>query len=268
MTKFITILMLVAWVASAPARAQDWPVYGGDDGGSHYSPLTQINRDNVADLELAWSYQTGHLAEHPRRPSFFAGFHVTPLLLPEEAGQSLVLCTPYNRIIALDPTTGEERWNFDSEMELGPIGMRFNCRGIAYWKDSQASNGAACQYRIFMGTQDLRLVAVDARNGNRCQSFGENGEVNIRPMVVESYPQFKRGEVYFSSAPAIVSDVVILGSSDNTKFRTAINPTGFVRAFDARTGEHRWSFDPLDHALAQWADSFVFVSHGSAPCVE
>ena len=171
--------------------------------------------------------------------------HVTPLLLPEEAGQSLVLCTPYNRIIALDPTNGEERWNFDSKMELGPIGLRFNCRGIAYWKDSQAINGAACQHRIFMGTEDLRLIAVDARNGNRCGNFGENGEVNIEPMVVESYPQFKRGEVHFSSAPAVVSDVVILGSSDNTKFRSAINPTGFVRAFDARTGEHRWSFDPI-----------------------
>ena len=246
MTKFIIIIfMLFGWVASGTAWAQSWSVYGGDDGGSHYSSLTQINRDNVADLELAWSYQTGHIARYPKRPSFFAGFHVTPLLLPEQAGRSLVLCTAYNRIIALDPTTGEERWSFDPEMELGPIGLRFNCRGIAYWKDGEASDGAACQHRLFMGTRDLRLVAVDARNGERCHSFGDNGEVNILPMVVESYPQFKRGQVHFSSPPAIVGDVVILGSSDNTKFKSAINPIGYVRAFDARTGALRWRFDPI-----------------------
>lgn len=232
-------------------------MYGGDDGGSHYSPLTRIDRDNVEHLELAWSYRTGHVARLPER-KVAAGFHVTPILVPKEAGQSLVFCTPYNRIIALNPATGDERWAFDPELEIGPFGTRFNCRGISYWADTRAPEDAVCTHRIFMGTEDLRLFSVDARSGERCRTFGSNGEVNVKPMVLEKTPDFQPGDVHFSSPPAIVGDVVILGSSDNTKFNSADNPSGAVRAFDARSGAFRWSFDPVprnegDPQAAEWS---------------
>ena len=96
------------------AQAQDWPYYGYDQGGSRFSPLTQINRDNVNELELAWSHRHGDLDRYPDR-RMFAGYHTTPILVPEAAGASLIFCTPFNRIIALDPATGEERWSHDPE---------------------------------------------------------------------------------------------------------------------------------------------------------
>jgi quinoprotein glucose dehydrogenase len=233
-------------------------VYGGDNGGRHYSPLAQISRDNVQDLELAWSYQTGHIARYPER-KLFAGFHVTPILLPKDAGDTLVFCTPYNRIVALDPASGDERWVFDPQMELGPFGTRYNCRGVAYWWDEDAPPDQACSHRIFMGTEDLRLMAIDAQNGHRCKAFGTNGEVNVKLMVLATAADIRHGDVHFSSPPAVVRDVVILGTSDNTKFFRADNPSGAVRAFDARTGELRWYFDPVprnrdDPQAASWTE--------------
>ena len=89
--------------------------YGGDAGGRHYSASGKIDRSNVGDLELAWSFQHGELEDFDG-PRMTASWHVTPILLPEDAGRSLVICTPFNRVIALDPVTGEERWAFDPEV--------------------------------------------------------------------------------------------------------------------------------------------------------
>jgi len=254
-------------LSSIEARAAgDWTHYGGDEGGSHYSTLDQINRENVAHLGLAWSYQTGEIARHPERTAF-ASFHVTPLLLPEAAGRSLVLCTPFNRIIALDPASGRERWTYDPDIELGPMGVRYNCRGIAYWEDTRASVTAACRHRLFMGTSDLRLVAVDARTGAACAGFGTAGQVSLKETVkaeaeakatLIGRPADQRpGDIQFSSPPVVVAETVILGSSNNTKFRRDDGPSGTVRAFDVRSGAPRWSFDPVprnpgDPQAANW----------------
>ena len=173
-----TVLVLACIPLAAPAQSPQWLHYGGDEGGSHYSALADINRGNVAQLAPAWQYQTGELARHPDRKAM-ASFHVTPLLLPPAAGESLVFCTPFNRIIALDPATGKERWAYDPGLDLGPPGSRFNCRGIAYWEDTQAPADAACRHRLFMGTSDLRLVAVDAATGKACDAFGAAGAVDV-----------------------------------------------------------------------------------------
>ena len=122
-----------------PGWAQDWTYYGFDQGGSRFSPLDQINRDNIADLELAWSYRHGDLERHPDR-KLFAGFHATPILLPEAAGRSLVFCTPFNRIIALDPATGRERWTHDPDIEMSDIPSRLKCLGVAYWRNPDAGD--------------------------------------------------------------------------------------------------------------------------------
>jgi quinoprotein glucose dehydrogenase len=241
-------------VLASTISAQQWLYYGGDQGGAHYSPLRQIDRSNVAGLQTAWLYRTGALERHPDRKAF-ASFHATPILLPTDAGRSLVFCTPFNRIVALDPARGTERWTFDSELELGPVGTRYNCRGIAYWRDPEAAAHVACRHRLFMGTGDLRLIAIDARTGRRCAGFGNHGEVDIAPALmaeVQAKAQatgrpaaYRHGDLQFTSPPAVVGDRVVLGSSNNTKFRRIDGPSGVVRAFDARNGKLRWTFDPV-----------------------
>ena len=151
-----------------------WPTYAGAEGGSRYSPLNQINRSNVQDLEIAWIYNTGHLDKAPQLAPM-VGFQATPILLPEEAGGHLALCDPLNRIIALDPASGEQRWLFDPEIDLRPFAGRFNCRGVSYWRDPEAGGAEACAHRLILATNDRRLVAVDARSGAPCEGFGEGG---------------------------------------------------------------------------------------------
>jgi quinoprotein glucose dehydrogenase len=252
---------------NVPAVAEDWPAFGGDQGGKHYSSLTQIDRSNVGDLELAWSYRHGELEEF-KGPRMTASWHVTPILLPEAANQSLVICTPFNRVIALDPVTGEERWSFDPEVGESPEWSRHNCRGVAYWQDAQADEGAACKHRIFAGTETMRLLALDALTGEACRDFGVTGSVDVDSLTRVKMPGLKRGDMQFSSPPVIINDTVVMGSSDNTKATRSNNPSGAVRAFDARTGQLRWSFDPVprtpgDPAAADW-DADALARTGGA----
>ncbi|MGI9343301.1 MAG: pyrroloquinoline quinone-dependent dehydrogenase [Gammaproteobacteria bacterium] len=247
MTGFKMAGLAVAQVVAAAAVAADgdWLHYGGDAGGSHYSTLTQVNRGNVAGLERAWSYRTGDIARHPDRRAM-AALNVTPILVPASAGGALVFCSAMNRVIALDPVTGVERWVFDPEIELGPPGNKFLCRGVTYWADPSANESAnACAHRIFTATKDLRLIAIDARTGERCAGFGDAGEVDVRPEIWDDVPDLNEGDVQFSAPPIVAGDVVIIGSADNTKFWRADSPSGAVRAYDARSGNKRWEFEPL-----------------------
>ncbi|MDB4307666.1 pyrroloquinoline quinone-dependent dehydrogenase [Gammaproteobacteria bacterium] len=252
----LSTLLAILLLFGGTAVAQEWPAYGGDAGGRHYSTSGKIDRSNVGDLELAWSFQHGELEDFAG-PRMTASWHVTPILLPEEAGRSLVICTPFNRVIALDPVTGEERWAFDPE--VGRVGgfIRHNCRGVAYWQDLEAEQTAACKHRIFAGTETMRLVAIDARTGKQCRDFGVQGTVDVDPLTRVKTPDLKRGDMQFASPPAVIGNIVVVGSSDNTKATQSNNPSGAVRAFDARTGQLRWRFDAVprnsgDPAAAGW----------------
>lgn len=238
------LLMLCMAAVLTPAQASDWQHYGGDEGGTHYSTLSQITRDNVGDLQQVWQYRTGDIERHPEYRTTTA-LNVTPILTPKAAGESLVLCAAMNRIIALDPVTGLERWVHDPQIDLGNPGEKFLCRGVAYWEDTIAATQSSCKHRIFSGTKDLRLLALDARTGKLCADFGENGTVNVKPDIYSEVPDMQPGDVSFAAPPVTINDLVIVGSSDNTKFWRADSPRGKIRAFDARTGERRWSFDPL-----------------------
>jgi quinoprotein glucose dehydrogenase len=261
------LLVALALTYATQATANDWLHYGGDSGGSHYSPLTQIDKDNVGDLELAWSYRTGDIERHPEHKAM-AALNVTPILLPESAGASLVLCASMNRVIALDPVSGKERWVYDPDIILGPPGNKFLCRGVVYWEDEVAESGSMCKHRIFTGTKDLRLIGLDAVSGKPCEDFGTGGTVDIRPDVFEDVPDLREGDVQFSAPPVTIDDVVIIGMADNTKFWRADNPSGEVRAFDARTGEPRWSFDPIprdpnDPAASDWTEEAMQKTGGA-----
>lgn len=227
-----------------PAQS-DWPQVGSNQGGSRYSPLSQISRKNVWQLERAWTWRHGEFENFPeRRP--YSGFHATPILLPEVAGGSLVLCTPANRIVALNPGTGTERWNFDPQITTSKTPQRLQCLGVTYWRDAAAAADQQCAHRILAGTNDRRLVAVDALTGNPCVGFGTNGQVDVNPLFASTKPApADPWGVQFSAPPVVVNGVLVIGHINNMKNQLASAPSGAVRAFDARTGEFRWSFDPV-----------------------
>ncbi len=233
--------------------AQEWSVWGGDPGGARYSALNQINVDTIDDLEIAWQVQTGAVEKYPEIANLFAGFQVNPILLPENAGRHLILCTPFHDIIALDPETGEERWRYEPDVHMGgyasdddPEGKKSlpfkKCRGVSLWQDSNDPSGF-CASRILTGTTDLRLIALDARSGQPCPDFGANGEKDVNDIYLTKKPAW-RNEVQFYSPPVIIGDLMVIGTSVRDNHRIDA-PSGAIRAFNVRTGEMAWEWDPI-----------------------
>jgi quinoprotein glucose dehydrogenase len=224
-----------------PAAVPDdlsWVSYGGDPGQQRHSAIRQITPSNVAHLQVAWTYRTGETTERRGKWTRYAKFQATPIVV---AG-SLVLCTPFARVIALDPVNGKERWVHDPELKFPERvpGEKFGCRGVASWLDPQIEAGGACRDRVFVATTDRRIIALDARTGMPCRGFGSEGQVAVpleRPELAES-------ELQFTSAPAVARDVVVVGSASGDNGR-AFGPSGTVRAYDARTGLPRWTFEPV-----------------------
>jgi quinoprotein glucose dehydrogenase len=229
--------LAVALLAAVPAFA--WVHWGGDRGGTRFSPLAQITPANVDNLVRAWEFHTGDLDSRPRAAMARTKFEATPLLVED----SLIFCSPFNEVIALDPGGGAQKWRYDPKISTTQRpGNRYTCRGVAYWVDDQAAEGAACKARIFMGTNDARVIALDARTGIPCADFGTGGEVKLEIERPLQWP----GEFQITSAPVVSRGVVIVGSSISDNRRVEA-PLGTVRAFDARTGQARWSWDPLVH---------------------
>jgi len=249
------LLTCCSMLAASAGRAADphagWAYYGGTQDGIRYSSLKQIDRDNVRSLEVAWVYHTGEIERRGKALIMNSSTQDTPTLV---AG-SLLVCTPFNRLIALDPASGTERWVFDAEIDLGhPLPYQYNCRGVTGWENPRAGRGEACASRVFMGTNDERLFALDAKTGERCRDFGVNGEIR----VTQRRPQQFAGERKLVSAPVVVNGVVAVGSFVMDNLRTDA-PLGTVFAFDAVTGEARWQFDPIPRAAgtpaaATWLD--------------
>ena len=237
------LLIVAAGCTGAATRAGnnavepgDWPAYGRDPGGARFSPLREVNTTNVGGLREVWRYRTGDVSDgtiYPRKSTFEA----TPILF---AGM-LYLSTPFNRVIALDPETGAERWTYDSKIDLTVrYSEAFASRGVSAWADPSAQPNAVCARRIFLPTIDARLIALDAATGKPCHDFAAGGTIDL---TLDVGPVAK-GEYGVTSPPAVVSGVVIVGSSmgDN---RGVDLERGTVRAFDARTGAKRWSWDPI-----------------------
>ncbi|MBB4771200.1 membrane-bound PQQ-dependent dehydrogenase, glucose/quinate/shikimate family [Xanthomonas sp. LMG 8993] len=222
---------------NAPAD-DDWAAYGRSQAGQRYSPLQQINRDNVAQLKQAWVFHTGDL------PSKRWGAETTPL----KVGDSLYLCTARNQVIALDAASGKERWRYDPKVKDEAIPYTAACRGVSYYQVPVAANDAAaavaaegaplCRTRIIEGTLDGRLIALDARSGKPCTDFGNNGQVDITVGMGQTPP----GYVSINSPPAIVRGVVVTGHQvlDGQK---RYEPSGVIEGFDAVTGQLRWAWD-------------------------
>ncbi|MBI2752526.1 MAG: pyrroloquinoline quinone-dependent dehydrogenase [Betaproteobacteria bacterium] len=219
----------------------EWREYGGDKGGLKYSALSQINRGNVNALRVAWEHHSGDFSDGKSETSKTT-FQVTPLVV----GDTLYYCTPFNRIFALDAETGKQRWVFDPGQGTKKLFSfyQLNCRGVAYWADGQANDRGsavrACRERIFEGTTDSELIAVDAKTGKLCPDFGNNGRISLRDGLAKA-PAW---EYFVTSPPMAVRDVVVVGALVADDLRTDA-PAGVVRAFDARTGALRWAWDPV-----------------------
>jgi quinoprotein glucose dehydrogenase len=219
----------------------EWPHYGGDQGGMRYSPLTQITPENVHLLEPAWVVRTGDVFQGQGGAT---AFEATPIVV---AG-TMYLCTPYNRVLALDPETGEERWSYDPLLDRSvDYANQFVCRGVAHWADPELPAEATCSRRILTATNDARLIALDAATGHPCAAFGEAGEVDLQQGVGElAWP----GEYQMTSPPLVLGDLVVVGSAVNDNARIDA-PSGVVRAYDARSGALRWSWDPVPSDLEE-----------------
>ena len=237
-------IALALWMLTAAAAADGgWTAYGGDPGGTRYSTLKQITRENVTRLKPVWTYHTGALQPETARNEK-AAFEATPILVDG----SLYLTTPFNEVIALDPGSGAARWTYDPKVSRRHDYSEITSRGVSAWTDSKAPAGAPCKLRIFEGTIDARLIALDGKTGKPCDAFGAHGTVDLARDVVYG-PEFT-GDYEVTSAPAIVGDLVITGSAiaDNTAVDM---PRGVVRAYDARTGALRWTWDPIPWAEKQ-----------------
>ena len=247
----LTIEGEAAIVRPVPDGAGEaWASYGGDKGGARYVAADQITPDNVTDMEIAWTLETGAF-DGREEAKARAAFEATPLLVEG----SLVFCTQFQDVIAVDPGTGTETWRYNPGVDAaGHPANQYTCRGVSYWQDSLADPDAACASRLYVGTVDSRLIALDARTGAPCADFGDGGTVNVKPSMDLRWP----GEYQITSAPAIIGDTVVTGSAISDNLRTEA-PLGTVHAFDARTGAVKWRFnpvpqDPADPALASWAD--------------
>ena len=236
-------LLLTFLVAVVPGANNGWPTYGGDPGGSRYSTLTQINRENVSRLKVAWEFHTGAL-EPKTALNEKAAFEATPILVDG----SLYFSTPFDQVFALDPQTGREQWKFDPEVDRSHGYSEVSSRGVAAWVDTAAASAAACRLRIFEGTIDARLLALDGKTGKPCANFGRGGTVDLSRGVVYG-PEF-RGDYEVTSAPAVVGNVVITGSSIGDNGAVDM-PRGVVRAYDVRTGALRWTWNPIEWAEKQ-----------------
>ncbi|WP_142781859.1 pyrroloquinoline quinone-dependent dehydrogenase [Agrobacterium sp. T29] len=226
-----------AEVARADPVEEDngWSSYGRDPGGSRYSSASQITPQNVSTLQVAWSMNTGAL-EGKGDAAKSTAFEATPILVENK----LIFCTQFNEVVAVHPATGAVIWRHDPKVatDRKPTNQ-YTCRGISFWKDSNKENGV-CAKRIISGTVDSRLIALDADTGVSCDDFGHGGAVEIEPDIRLRWP----GEFQITSAPAIIGDTVITGSSIGDNLRQHA-PLGTVHAFDTRTGALKWRFNPI-----------------------
>ncbi|MEX1829613.1 glucose/quinate/shikimate family membrane-bound PQQ-dependent dehydrogenase [Luteibacter sp. CQ10] len=238
----------------------DWTDYGGSPFGQRYSPLTQINADNVQHLDVAWKIQTGDMPG-PGDPT-----ETTAENTPLKIGDTVYLCTPHSRVIAVDAATGARRWEFDPQLQ-SPVGFKhwehMTCRGVSYHDDAKyasaqapapattapasasstwvptATASAICPRRLFLPTADARLIALDADTGKPCADFGNQGTVDLRANI----GPFTPGGYYSTSPPAVTRDLVIIGGhvTDN---ESTNEPSGVIRAYDVHDGHLVWNWDP------------------------
>ncbi len=217
-----TLPFPIAMVDPPAAANGDWAHYGRTSSGTRFVPFDQINAGNVSDLEVAWTYRTG----------VDGAFKATPLQIAD----SLYMCLAGNVVVSLDAATGQERWRFDPKVKDSRIGFTTTCRGVTFYRSPEPTG--ECAERILTATTDARLIAVDTKTGQRCRSFGIEGEVNL----LAGMGDVKPGWYYVTSPPTIARNVAVLGGwvVDNVETQ---EPSGVIRGFNPIDGQLIWAWD-------------------------
>ena len=227
---------------SEQGAANDWTAYGGSSDGLRFSALNQISKDNVKNLEVAWTYHTGDLRQDADATEYT--FEATPL----KANGMLYFCTPHNEVHALDPETGAVKWKFMPNKDRSYLQQHQTCRGVSYYEETpvaaqdSAANPAICRKRIFNATTDAQLIALDADTGKPCADFGQNGVVDLHANMGEVRPH----ALMQTAAPLVAGRLVIVGGSVMDNGFNSGNPSGVIRAYDVQSGRLVWNFDPAN----------------------
>jgi quinoprotein glucose dehydrogenase len=253
----------LAWIVSAAGDLSgqsfsytttngEWPSYAGDNRGSRYSPLDQINATNFNDLEVAWRFKTDNLGTRPEYK-----LEGTPLMVK---GVLYTTAGTRRAVVALDAATGELLWVH--RYPEGPRGAaaprQLSGRGLAYWTDGRGDD------RILYVTPGYRLIALDAKTGQPVRSFGKDGVVDMKVGVVFGAGKqidLETGEIGLHSTPIIAKDAVLVGSSmkEGMTITTHNNTKGVARAYDVRTGKILWTFNtiprPGEFGHETWLDN-------------
>lgn len=208
------------------APGSEWRYYGGNPGGQRFSPLDQINRNNVSKLRQAWVYNIGDVSDGSVYKTLSC-FESTPLVVDG----ILYVTTPFCRLVALDCETGRELWSYDPKIDKTRGRNLLVNRGAAYWTDGK-------DHRVFYGTLEGKLICLKARSGELCSDFGDGGVLDLHKMYAPKYP---RATYEITSAPTIYKDLVIPSIVVEAK----VGPDPAIRAFDVRTARQVWQFDTI-----------------------
>lgn len=254
-----TIAAVASTLCVAPAAGQmvEWRQVGADQGASKYSSAGDIDRSNVSELEIAWTWEPNELPnrEFNTRPG---SFEATPLMIDGV----LYLSTMYTRVVALNAATGEQLWAFDPEAyRTGPRGAGpggYKHRGVAVW-------GEGDDMRVFINSRD-KLFSLRASDGSQIRSFGDNGAA----LLTENFPNPVTNDEFDQTSPPVVfDDLVIVGSRVPDRVQRRFDTPGSVQAFDVHTGERRWVFYTVPQSndafgVDTWEDgSWRFTGHAN-----
>ena len=226
---------------------QDWSSYGRTPEGDRFAAIDQITRDNVNELQVAWTFRTG---DTPLSPT---GNGAEDQQTPLQVGNTLYLCTPHNNVIAVEADSGKQIWKreINAQAEVWD-----SCRGLALFDATKPvtqptqpgstavpapvlAAGDSCQRRILMNTIDARLIAINADNGEFCASFGNNGVVDLKQGLGKAPDPLYQ----LTSAPQVAGTTVVVGGRVADNVQTDM-PGGVLRGFDVISGKMRWAFDP------------------------
>ena len=228
------LTLSVCCLASDSGAEKEWRAYGGGFGHTHYSPLTQINRENVATLKQAWSYDTEDAFDGSE-------MQCTPLI----AHGIAYVTTPKLRLVALNAATGRVLWRFDPHNGAA-VNSKYRNRGLMYW-ESKADRGKS--RRLYFAV-DEKFYSIDARTGKPDPRFGKHGLINLKEGLgrnVENTP------VTVTSPGAVYADLIILGCLNSEGLPAA---PGDIRAYDARTGAQKWAFHTIPYPNEPGAETF------------
>ncbi len=218
---------------------EDWSAYGRTQFGQRYSPLTQITPANVATLKVAWTFRTGDLpgANDPVETTF----EVTPIKIRD----TLYLCSPHQRLFAVDAKSGSLRWSYDPKVQDNPTFQHLTCRGVSFHETPAGATNADgspaptdCPRTIFLPVNDGRMIALNADTGKPCDSFGDHGTLDLQVGMSVKTPGF-----YEPTSPPVVSDRILVVAGAVIDNYSTEEPSGVIRGFDIHTGKLVWAWD-------------------------